>query len=140
MATIRELNKWANTHTYYPIDILRIGYGVFLFLKGVEFITEHRYLHDILSVMGNFASEMLLIHYVALAHMVGGIMIIIGFLTRWSVGVQMPIILCAFLLNFIDQFNYSEFIQSSIAIVLGITFLLYGSGKHSADYYLKMEQ
>lgn len=140
MATIRELNKWANTHTYYPIDILRIGYGVFLFLKGVEFITEHRYLHDILSIMGNFASEMLLIHYVALAHMVGGVMIIIGFLTRWSVGVQMPIILCAFLLNFIDKFNSSEFIQSSIAIVLGITFLLYGSGKHSADYYLKMEQ
>lgn len=140
MATIRELNKWANAHTYYPIDLLRIGYGIFLFLKGVEFITEQRYLHDILSFMGNFASEMLLIHYVALAHMVGGVMIIIGFLTRWSIGTQMPIILCAFFLNFIDKFNSSDFIQSSIAIALGATFLFYGSGKHSADYYLKMEQ
>ena len=33
--------------------------------------------------LGGFGSEMLLIHYVAMAHMAGGVMIVIGFLTRW---------------------------------------------------------
>ena len=40
MALIRELNKWANAHTNFAIDTLRVAFGIFLFLKGVSFITE----------------------------------------------------------------------------------------------------
>ena len=32
MATIKSLNKWANAHTYYPLDLLRVALGVFLFI------------------------------------------------------------------------------------------------------------
>ena len=140
MATIRELNKWANAHTNYPTDIVRIAFGAFLFFKGVSFITERRYFYEALDSMNGFGTEMLLVHYVALAHMVGGAMVIIGFLTRWSIGIQMPIFVFAFLINFIGDFNVSNFIQSSIAVIFGGLFLFYGSGKHSVDYYLKMEQ
>lgn len=140
MATIRELNKWANAHTSIPVDLLRIALGVFLFFKGVAFITDKKYLHEILSSLGNFGSEMLLIHYVAMAHMAGGVMIIIGFLTRWSIWVQLPIIVSAILINFIGDFNLANLIQSIIAFAFCVFFLFYGSGKHSADYYLKMEK
>jgi putative oxidoreductase len=140
MTSIRELNKWANAHTYFAIDILRIAFGIFLFLKGVSFITEKKYLHEILSVMGDFGSEMLLIHYIALAHMIGGVFIIIGFLTRWSLWVQLPIIVSAFVINFIGEFNLQNLIQSTIALILCFSFLLYGSGKHSVDYSLQMEK
>lgn len=137
---IRSLNKWANAHSYYAVDTLRVAFGVFLFLKGVSFITEKQYLNEILREMGNFGSEMLLIHYIALAHMIGGVMIIIGLLTRWSIWVQLPIIISAFVINFIGVFNLENLIQSSIALVLCIAFLLYGSGRHSSDYYLQMEK
>ena len=137
---IRSLNKWANAHSYYAVDTLRVVFGVFLFLKGVSFITEKQYLNEILREMGNFGSEMLLIHYIALAHMVGGVMIIIGLLTRWAIWVQLPIIISAFVINFIGVFNLENLIQSSIALVLCFAFLLYGSGRHSSDYYLQMEK
>jgi putative oxidoreductase len=137
---IRSLNKWANAHSYYTVDTLRVVFGVFLFLKGVSFITEKQYLNEILREMGNFGSEMLLIHYIALAHMIGGVMIIIGLLTRWSIWVQLPIIISAFVINFIGVFNLENLIQSSIALVLCFAFLLYGSGRHSSDYYLQMEK
>lgn len=140
MTTIRELNKWANAHTNFAIDTLRVLFGVFLFLKGVSFITGKEYLSELLSTLVGFGSEMLLIHYIALAHMVGGVMIIIGFLTRWSIWVQLPIIICAFAINFIGDFNMQNFIQSAIALILCFAFLLYGSGKHSADYYFQMEK
>jgi putative oxidoreductase len=140
MTTIRELNKWANAHTNFAVDTLRVLFGVFLFLKGVSFITEKKYLSELLSSLVGFGSEMLLIHYIALAHMVGGVMIIIGFLTRWSIWVQLPIIICAFAINFIGDFNMQNFIQSAIALILCFGFLLYGSGKHSADYYFQMEK
>lgn len=137
---IRSLNKWANAHSYYAVDTLRVVFGVFLFLKGVSFITEKQYLNEILREMGNFGSEMLLIHYIALAHMIGGVLIIIGLLTRWSIWVQLPIIISAFVINFIGVFNLQNFVQSGIALVFCFAFLLYGSGKHSSDYYLQMEK
>lgn len=140
MTTVRELNKWANAHTNFAVDTLRVLFGVFLFLKGVSFITEKEYLNELLSSFVGFGSEMLLIHYIALAHMVGGVMIIIGFLTRWSIWVQLPIIICALVINFIADFNMQNFIQSAIALTLCFAFLLYGSGKHSADYYFQMEK
>ncbi|WP_320814848.1 DoxX family protein [Flavobacterium sp.] len=140
MTTIRELNKWANAHTNFAVDTLRVVFGIFLFLKGVSFITEKEYLSQLLSSFVGFGSEMLLIHYIALAHMVGGVMIVIGFLTRWSIWVQLPIIICAFVINFIGDFNMHNFIQSAVALILCISFLLYGSGKHSADYYFQMEK
>ena len=140
MTTIRQLNKWANAHTNFAFDTLRVLFGVFLFLKGVSFITEKEYLSEILSAFAGFGGEMLLIHYIALAHMVGGVMIIIGFLTRWSVWVQLPIIICAFAINFIGDFNMQNLIQSAIALILCFGFIFYGSGKHSADYYFQMEK
>ena len=140
MARIRELNKWANANTCIPIDILRIFLGGFLLLKGVSFIVDKKYLHEILNTVGSFGSEMLLIHYVAMAHMAGGVMIIIGFLTRWSIWVQLPILFGAFMINFIGEFNPSDFVQSMLAFATSVLFIFFGSGKHSVDYYLKMQE
>src|SRR5688572_25854272 len=30
MGTVKRLNKWANAHTYYPLDLLRVALGIFL--------------------------------------------------------------------------------------------------------------
>ena len=38
MGRIKSWNKWANAHTYLPIDILRICLGICLFIKGIDFI------------------------------------------------------------------------------------------------------
>lgn len=140
MATIKQLNKWANAHTSYPLDLVRIALGVFLFFKGVSFVSDRQYLNEILSTFKGYGSEMLLIHYVGFAHMIGGFLIVIGFFTRWSIYAQLPIIICAFFINFFGEFNLSNFIQASIALALCLFFSFYGSGKHSLDYNMKMEQ
>ncbi|MEW5675270.1 DoxX family protein [Flavobacterium enshiense] len=140
MDTVKNLNKWANAHTSYPLDLLRIALGVFLIVKGISFITNRQYLHEIMSQAGNFGGEMLLIHYIAAAHMMGGLMIAFGLLTRWSIVAQLPILMGAVLVNFIGVFNTQNFILASLTLIICIFFLFYGSGKHSADYYFKMQQ
>ena len=57
MATIRELNKWANAHTNYPTDIVRIAFGAFLFFKGISFITERKYFYEALDSMNGFGMQ-----------------------------------------------------------------------------------
>ncbi|WP_438422247.1 DoxX family protein [Aquimarina macrocephali] len=140
MPTIKSLNKWANAHTYYPLDLLRIALGVFLFIKGINFISNSQILVDLIKPVQNLAGAMIIIHYVAPAHLIGGLLISFGLLTRWSVTAQLPLLIGAVLINFIGEMNVANLIIASIILLLCIFFLFYGSGKHSVDYYLKMEQ
>ncbi|QED37529.1 DoxX family protein [Antarcticibacterium arcticum] len=138
MITIRSLNKWANAHTYYPLDLLRVALGVFFFIKGIHFISQSQTLIELISPLEGFAGAMLIIHYVAPAHLVGGILIAFGLLTRWAVLVQIPILIGAILINFVGEMVPADLLIAVIVLLISIFFIFYGSGKHSADYMIKM--
>ena len=140
MGTIKTLNKWANKNTYYPLDIVRVALGVFLFSKGLNFMANMEMLTELIKPLQTIGWEMALVHYVAPAHLIGGILIAFGLLTRWATIVQLPILIGAVLINFIGSFDSNAFILACIALVLAVFFTFYGSGKHSVDYYLKMQQ
>jgi len=141
MRLIKKLNKWANSHAYYPIDILRIALGIFLIYKGIFFFRNSSFLIEILSQLNfdEFSAVMWSVHYVGLFHFVGGLMVIFGLLTRLSLIVQLPIFLGAVTINFFGVMNVQNLTEASIALVLSVFFILYGSGKHSMDYDLKMQ-
>ena len=140
MGTVKKLNKWANRHTYLPLDLLRIALGVFLFIKGLHFMGNTQMLIDLIKPIQNFAGSILAIHYVAPAHLIGGLLIIFGLLTRWAIGAQLPIIIGAVIINFVGDMNTTNLLLAIIVLLLCVFFFLYGSGKNSADYYLKMQQ
>lgn len=137
--TIKSLNKWANAHTYYPLDLLRVALGIFFFIKGIQFISQTHMLTDLIAPLKGYGGVMLLLHYIAPAHLVGGLLIAAGLLTRWALIVQIPILLGAILINFAGPLSWGNLFLA--IVVLGLTgfFIFYGSGKHSVDYYLKME-
>ena len=83
---------------------------------------------------------MLTFHYIAAAHIMGGIMIVCGLLTRWALIAQLPILIGAVLLNFIGDINSINVIISLATLAASIFYIVYGSEKHSADYYFKMEK
>ncbi|RZJ66635.1 MAG: DoxX family protein [Flavobacterium sp.] len=140
MDRVKSLNKWANAHTSYPIDALRIALGAFLFITGVLFIKNSQATADVIAQLSNFDGGMFVFHYVAAAHMMGGIMIIFGLLTRWAIWAQLPILICAVLLNFVTEMSVRNLLFSSVCLLVCLFFLFYGSGKHSADYYFKMQK
>lgn len=138
--SLKSRNKWANAHTYYLLDILRVVLGVFLIFKGISFITNSRTFEDLIAPFSNFLGGMLTFHYIASAHIMGGIMIIFGLITRWAIIAQLPILLGAVITNFIGEMDSTNLILATITLVASLFFLFYGSGKHSADYYFKMEK
>jgi len=140
MGKIKTLNKWANAHSYYPLDVLRIALGVFLFMKGVHFVSNSELLVELIKPMNNYAGSMIMAHYVAASHLVGGLLIAFGLLTRWAIIVQIPVLIGAILINFMGGFNATNFLLASITLLICVFFMFYGSGKHSADYYFKMQQ
>lgn len=140
METIKTLNKWANGHTYLPLDLLRIALGIFLFVKGINFMADSMMLTELFKPMQNMAGGMIVVHYVAPAHFIGGILIAFGLLTRWAIVAQIPILIGAILINFVGEMNTSNLILAIVVLLVCAFFLLYGSGKHSLDYYFKMQQ
>ncbi len=139
MKAITKLNKWANSHN--PLFILDFGrwfLGGFLFMKGINFTTESQYLQDLLAPKGDFISTIFIYHYVTLAHLGGGVLIVFGLLTRISLAIQIPALVGAVAVNFFIAMNPQNLIEASATLLLSVFFLFVGSGKHSADYNLKM--
>lgn len=143
MNTVKDLNKWANANTYFSLDLVRVALGVFLFMKGVSFITNIQYLSDLISPIdkiGGGVFGMFIIHYIAPAHLIGGIMIVFGLLTRWAIIAQLPILIGAIAINFMGKMHSQNLLAAFIILALCVFFLFYGSGKHSADYYFKLQK
>lgn len=138
MLSIKSLNKWANAHTYYWLDILRIALGIFFFIKGIQFISQTETIVELIQPLRGIGGIMLVIHYVAPAHLVGGLLIAFGLLTRWALIAQLPILLGAIIINFVGIMNPAGLIEAAVVLVFTIFFIFYGSGKHSADYNMKM--
>ena len=139
MDTIKNLNKWANSHTSLPLDLIRIVLGAFIFYKGVNFSVHTSYLYDILNPLDEWMGTVMIVHYVTMAHLAGGILIVIGLITRVAVLVQIPVLIGAILINFIGVMNTTNLIASFVVFFACLFFLVYGSGKHSVDYALKMQ-
>jgi putative oxidoreductase len=140
MGTIKTLNKWANGHSFVPLDLLRIALGVFLFIKGINFMGDSVMLMQLFKPMENLAVGMVIIHYVAPAHFLGGMLIAFGLLTRWAIIAQIPILIGAIAINFVGELNSYNLMLATITFLICLFFLIYGSGKHSLDYYFKMQQ
>lgn len=137
MKSIKSLDEWAYAHTYFWIDLLRVALGVFLFIKGLHFISQSQILLDLIEPLKGFGGMMISVHYVAFAHLVGGFLIAIGLLARLAIAVQIPILIGAILINFLGEMNTGNLIQAIAVLLVSLFFIFYGSGMHSADYMIK---
>jgi putative oxidoreductase len=138
MELVVKLNKWANSHTNIGVDILRLGFGAFIFYKGMYFMTTSNYLVSVMQPLDYDAATMFVAHYVAPAHLCGGLFIAIGLLTRIAAIVQLPVLAGAILVNFFGNMDATNLTQASVAFLLCLFFVIYGSGKHSVDYSMKL--
>lgn len=140
MNLVHKIENWGDTHHPVVWDVLRIALGIFLFLKGIAFMENTADLKGIIESqnMIEFSSGMLIamVYYVTFAHMVGGIMIALGILTRLSSIIQIPIVLGAVLVNnmLLAPIN-TQLWYSVIALILLVIFVIIGSGPLSLDRY-----
>lgn len=140
MNLIQRVEYWGDTHHPQWLDILRIALGVFIFIKGVQFIADTNSVLRLLEDTAFQPNAWAIIHYVAFAHLVGGIFIAFGLLTRIFVVFQLPILIGAvFFVNLTNGLSYlnSELWVSILVLILLLIFLVVGSGAYSTDGLIK---
>lgn len=134
MNLVQRVEHWGDEHHPLWLDFVRIALGVFLCIKGIQFLNN---MGDMLNLVahrmafGSFAS-MMMSNYIAFAHLLGGILLILGVLTRFACLLQLPILLGAiFFINLSpDMYRpLSETLMAVLVLLLLVLFLVVGNGK-----------
>jgi putative oxidoreductase len=138
MNYVERLEHWGDAHHPKWLDFVRIALGIMLLLKGIEFANNMNQLMAMMSGLpfGNLMM-VFLAHYVLFAHILGGILLATGLLTRLACILQIPVLLVAVFTNVFHQF--SELTLSVLVLLLLVYFLIIGSGRLSLDWYVNKE-
>jgi len=141
MNLVHKIEDWGDQHHPKMLDIIRVALGGFLLLKGIAFMQNTEYLKELIenqSVISISPDVMFsLVYYVTFAHMVGGVLIMLGTLTRFACIIQIPIVLVAvFMVNIFREPINGMAWPSIVALILLVLFMVIGSGPLSLDKYL----
>src|SRR3984885_13542670 len=134
MNLVQRVEHWGDTHHPQWLDIIRILLGIFLCYKGIDFLMNMGNMLNLITNRMSFGSftSMLMSNYIAFAHLLGGILLILGVLTRFACLIQIPILIGAIM--FVNSSLYRPFSALALPIVvllLLILFLVVGNGKWS---------
>lgn len=127
------------------LDLIRIFLGVALFFKGVYFMENREQLLKMMEESGGWwFAPAAIVHYIVPAHLVGGLMLALGLLTRVAALAQIPILLGAVLYVGMPKLSAlsAETIGrqnlelSALVLFLTVLVLLHGAGRFSLDYVI----
>ncbi len=137
MNLVQRVEHWGDTHHPQWLDFVRIALGGFLCYKGIDFLYNMGDMLNLITNKMSFGSftSMLMSNYIAFAHILGGILLILGALTRFACLIQIPILLGAiFFVNLSPPDFYrphAELALSILVLLLVILFLVIGNGRLS---------
>jgi putative oxidoreductase len=141
MDLLHRVEFWGDRHHPKWMDLIRIGLGLFLCVKGIQFPQQMSMLLSKMpnELSGNSFLLVLLSHYVLFGHLMGGILLMLGVFTRFACLIQIPILLGAII--FVNTSGdiwkpYSELYLSVLVLLLLFYFLIAGNGYFSCARFL----
>jgi uncharacterized membrane protein YphA (DoxX/SURF4 family) len=132
-----KIDTWAEQKKMYPIDAIRILFGIFLIWKGYQFGEKPE---TIPVVMGRFSFiEVFLIVYLVIVQIAAGILIMVGLITRTAIICMLPIMIGAAVYSSraTTVLPYTGTTWAFICLLLSMAYLAYGSGVFSCDLYFR---
>jgi putative oxidoreductase len=142
MTTLQQIRSWSTTHHPRWLVIIRIGLGLFLMAKGINFMRDSTLLDGIL--FGNAAHANNDTHWLPIiitwANLLGGLMILLGLWTRLVALLQLPILIGAIIFINVQKGGFapeSELGLAILTLLLVMFFLVEGSGPLSLDNYFE---
>ena len=140
MEPLARWTTWCNAHRAEAFDLVRVYLGLGLFVRGLLFLTNSEAYFALMPEAGpGFLVSGTLLHYVALAHLGGGVLLTVGLLTRIAALVQVPILLGAVIFVHGTEGllgGDQSFELAAMVLFLLVLFMLWGSGPWSLDAVL----
>lgn len=139
MFTYRAFVNWITDNREVVGDLVRMYLGVGLFIRGILFISESQGVEVLIDPSTFSFASAALVHYVSFTHLLGGLMLAVGLLTRLAALLQIPILVGAVFLVHLQEGLLSpnqslEF--SALVLFLLVMVFIFGPGPWSADRYV----
>ncbi|WP_022824221.1 DoxX family protein [Hymenobacter norwichensis] len=119
------------------MDALRVLLGLFLFIKGFSFLNNSSDVYYLLSQQHSIGELSKAPFFFSVVHMLGGLMIAFGCLTRLALLCQIPILMGAALVVNPQQgvsTDNRELWVSLLVLSLLMFFMIKGPGRYSIDH------
>ncbi len=135
--------SWSGKNIPHWVVTVRIVLGICLIYKGYDFLQHKDQLDTFFAETKMIKNFIWMIKLLPWIHIIGGIMILIGLLTRFMCLIQIPIVLGAVVfVNVRDSVEgakggESELPFSFLILVLVIVFLIEGGGYMSLDNFIR---
>ena len=141
MKEMSSFRHWLDSHHDLFLDLIRVYLGTGLFVKGIFLMTHRDFFMQTIDQVGSlWFAPAAIAHYVVPAHLVGGVLLALGLLTRLAALVQIPVLLGALFYVYLPHITQLEPRQnlefSALVLFLLVLFSIYGAGRWSLDAYL----
>lgn len=138
MKSFEDSINWLNTHRDHAYSMIRIFLGIALFVRGIIMFSNPS---AITSLAGG--QNLYFWHSVIMvAHIVGGILLAIGYQTRFAALLQLPILIGAVFFVHLGQGLVAEgqSLELSVLVMfLLVVYLLFGAGLFALDNRINKE-
>lgn len=140
MAALHSLIARMESLKEESFDVMRMYLGVGLFVRGVLFLADTDQLNRLVATAGDYgAVSTAVVHYVALAHLAGGLFMALGLLTRIAAIVQIPVLFGAVFFIHLGEGLLAKgqsLELSALVLVLLCLIAIHGPGPWSVDHYV----
>jgi putative oxidoreductase len=143
MRNLDYYQDWIEDRKDYLFELIRIYVGLALVVRGLVFFLPagRETLVGFLGTLGfeGWLASTMWAHYIIIAHLVGGLFLAIGLLTRLAALIQIPILIGALFFVHIGQglFGLGQGIElAALVLFLLAIILVRGPGPWSLDHHL----
>ncbi len=119
-------------------DLVRAYLGIGLFVRGVLFVSQPDLVQNYLDSQDDWFIPYAVAHYVAIAHLGGGVLLAVGLATRLAALIQLPVLFGAvFLIHTDGLLTAGQSLEfSALVLMLLFVYLGVGAGPLSVDAWL----
>jgi uncharacterized membrane protein YphA (DoxX/SURF4 family) len=135
MKQLNKIGEWFNTNHEFAYSLIRIILGVALLVRGLILLSDP-------AAISELAGQNKLYwwySYITIIHIIAGLLLTLGLLTRISALLQIPILAGAVFFIHMRQGLVTEgqsLELAALVLILLIVYFLFGSGSLSLDNYI----
>jgi len=135
MKLFRDIILWLDKNNNIAYSLIRIFFGTALLVRGLLFLSDPNALIELAGTEKLFWWY----SYLTITHFIGGTMLMVGFYTRLSALIQIPILAGAVFFVHLKEglLAHGQSLElSALVLLLLIIYFLFGSGALSLDNYI----
>lgn len=133
MTRLAELLGWLNSRRDVAYSIIRIYLGIALFVRGWMMLADPA----AITTLGGTQSLYMWYAYIVAGHLIGGLLLAVGLLTRIAAVGQIPILAGAVFIVHLKHglmSNDQSLELASLVLTLLLVYAFFGSGVWSVDH------